>query len=92
MRQVIAAARGAAGNRVEAVGPGRAGNRAEPAIADSELPGEVIVDRDVGGVVVAHHAARIPVLNPAAGQRVGEARDETVHFAAADLQVDALAE
>src|SRR5207302_2030164 len=40
VRQVIAAVRGAAGNRVEAVGPGRAGNRAEPAIADSEMPGD----------------------------------------------------
>jgi hypothetical protein len=53
------------------------------------MPGDVIVDRDVGGVVVAHHAARIAVLNPAVVQRAGEACHETVHCAAADLQVDA---
>ena len=88
VRQVIAAARGAAGNRVEAVGPGRAGNRAEPVIANGELSGEVIVDRDVGGVVIARYVARIPVHNPTAGQCLGEARDEPVHFTAADLQVD----
>src|SRR6202044_315816 len=89
VRQVVAAVRGAAGKRVEAVRPGRAGNRAEPAVADGEVPGEVVVDRDVGGVVVAHDPARIRVLNPAAGQRLGVAGDEAVHRAAPDLQVDA---
>ena len=38
--------------------------------------------------VAAHHAGRIPVLDAAARERVGEVRDEAVHRAAADLQVD----
>src|SRR5689334_23963058 len=44
-RQVIAAARRATANRIQAVGPRRAGNRAEPSIADRELARETIVDR-----------------------------------------------
>jgi hypothetical protein len=88
VRQVIAAARGLAADRVQPVGPGRAGHRAEPAIAHRELPGEVIVDRDIGGVVITHHARRIPILNAAARERAGKARGETVHRAAADLQIN----
>jgi hypothetical protein len=48
----------------------------------------VIVDRDIRGVVVTHHAGWIPVLDTAARERVSEARDEAVHRSAADLQVD----
>jgi hypothetical protein len=65
-RQVIAAARGAATNRLQPVGPGRPGNRAEPPIANRELARQVIVDRNIGGVVVTHHAGRIPIMDAAA--------------------------
>jgi hypothetical protein len=48
----------------------------------------VVIDRYIWRAVVAHHAGRIPVLDAAACERAGEARDETVHRTAADLQVD----
>lgn len=48
----------------------------------------MIVDRDIGGVVVTHHPARIPIPDTAARERIGEARDEAVHRAPTGLQVD----
>lgn len=48
----------------------------------------MIVDRDVSAVVVTHHTAWVRV-GPAAARECGdEARDEAVHPAVADLQVD----
>jgi hypothetical protein len=48
----------------------------------------VVVDRDIGGVVITNHATGIRILDVVAGERLGEARDEAVHFAAPDLEVD----
>ena len=45
---VRALASRAAGDRVEAIRPGRPGDGAEPPVAHLELAGEVVVDRDVG--------------------------------------------
>jgi Ser-tRNA(Ala) deacylase AlaX len=87
-RQVIAAAGSAAANRVKTVGPGRARDRAEPPIADRELPREVIVDRDVDRVVVAHHSTRIRGGHAATLKRPSETRHEPVHLPLAELQVD----
>ena len=87
-RPVIASAGGATADRVQAVGPGRPGNGAEPAIADRELARQVVVDRDIGGVVVTNHATRIRILDLVVRERLGEARDEAVHLAAPDLEVD----
>jgi hypothetical protein len=51
----------------------------------------MIVDRDVRGVVVAHHATRIRVPHAAVRQRLREALHEAVHLPAADLQLDRVA-
>lgn len=48
----------------------------------------MIIDRDIRPVVVTHDAPRVRVLHSASGKRLGKARDEAVHLAAADLQVD----
>ena len=42
------------GERVEAVGPGVAGDGAMPGVADAVAAGEEVVEGQVGGVVVAH--------------------------------------
>ena len=48
---------------------GCAGHRAEPAVADRELLGQVIVDRHVRAVVVAHDQPGSPSVPRAAGSR-----------------------
>jgi hypothetical protein len=48
----------------------------------------MIVDGDVGTVVVPHHARRIAVLDAAFGQHRGRAGDESVHAPAGHLLVD----
>ena len=53
-RQVIPAAGGAPAQGVQAVGPGRARDRAEPAVTDQELPRQVVVYGHVRAVVVPH--------------------------------------
>ena len=87
LRLVVAAAGGAAGQRIQAVGPGGAGNGAVPAVAHAEVLGQVVVDGEIRAVVVLHDHARIGVGDVAALERVSEARREPVHLAAADLKV-----
>ena len=48
----------------------------------------MVVDRDIGGVVVTNHATGIRILDVVAGERLGVALYEAVHFAAPDLEVD----
>ena len=84
---VVAAAVGASGQRVQAVGPGGAGDGAVPAVADAEVLREMVVDGEVGVVVVVHDHARIGIGHVATRQRVRKARGEAVHRAAADLKV-----
>ena len=76
-RQVIATAGGTAADCVQAVGPGRPGNGAKPAIADRELAREVIVDRDVSVVVVTHHTTWVRVVLALARKRGGVARERS---------------
>jgi hypothetical protein len=87
-RPVIPAASGHPAQRVQAVGQRGTGYRGEPAVADRELLGQVIVDRDVGAVVVAHDTAGVAVLGPVCGKGRGRAGDETVHVSVGDLPVD----
>ena len=48
----------------------------------------MIVDRDIGGVVVTNHTTGIGILDVVVRERLGEARDESVHLVAPDLEVD----
>ena len=87
-RPVIPASGGPPAQGVQAVGQRGAGHRAEPAVADRELLRQVIVDRHVGAVVVAHDTARVAVVDPARGQGRGRAGDKAAHVPAGDLLVD----
>jgi hypothetical protein len=86
-RPVIPAAGGHPAHGIQPVGQRGAGHRAEPAVADRELLRQVVVDRHVGGVVVTHDTARVPVL-AASGQGCGRAGHEAAHVPAGDLLVD----
>jgi hypothetical protein len=88
MGPAIAAAGGAAAQRVQAVRPGRPRDRAEPAITDGKLTGQMIVDRDVRAAVVTHDRRRVCVLGLEALQRRGVAGRKAIHVAAANLHVD----
>ena len=48
----------------------------------------MVEDGQVGGVVVAHHDARIGILDAAGGKRLRVARGEPIHRAAVDLPID----
>ena len=61
--------------------------RAEPAIADDKLVGEVVVHRHVRPVVVPHDGSRI-LHAAAARERCSIAGNEAVHIAVTELQVD----
>ena len=65
-----------------------AGHRGEPPVAHRELLGQMIVDRHVGAVVVAHDAARVTVLDPARSQGRSRTGDKPVHGPVGDLPVD----
>ena len=58
-----------------------------PVIADAELVRKMVEHGQIGCVVVAHHDARIALLDPATGERLRVARRETVHRAPVDLSV-----
>jgi hypothetical protein len=73
---VVLAARRLPAHRVEAVRPGCSRHRAEPAVAHGVLAREVVVDREVGAVVVPHHGPGIRVL----GVVLGVAGDEPSVF------------
>jgi len=74
--------------RVQAVGQRGARHRGEPAVADRELLGQVIVDGHVGAVVVPHDAARVAVLNPPRGKGSGRTGHKATHGPVGDLGVD----
>ena len=74
--------------RIQAVGQRGAGHRGEPAVADRELPCQVVVDRHIGAVVIAHDAARVAILDSLRGQGRGRAGHETAHVPTGDLSVD----
>ena len=83
----------AAGKGIEPVRPCITGNRAMPGVTDAEVAGEVVVDRDVFGGVVAHRddpkITSDLVLGVAA---LDECLDESTHWciavAATDLCLD----
>ena len=81
---VVPASGGHPTQRIQAVGQRGAGHRGEPAVADRELLRQVIVDRHVRAVVVAHYEARVAVTPGQGGGRTG---DEATHAPAGDLPV-----
>jgi hypothetical protein len=85
---VIPASRGRPAQGIQTVRQRGAGYRGEPAVTDRELLRQVIVDRHVGAVVVAHHASRVATFNSTLGKDRGRAGDEAAHAAAGDLLVD----
>ena len=59
-----------------------------PAVTDAELFCEVVEHGQVRGVVVAHHDARVGILDPASDKRLRIGRGEPIHRAAVDLPID----
>ena len=59
-----------------------------PAVTDAELLREVVEHGQVGGVVIAHHDARIAILDAARSKRLRIARGKPIHRAPVDLPID----
>jgi hypothetical protein len=87
-RSVIPASGRRPAQRIQAVGQRGSGHRCEPAVADRELLGQVVIDRNVCAVVIAHDTARVAVLDSLRGQGRGRAGHETAHAPSGDLGVD----
>lgn len=85
--QIVAAPARAPRDRVEAVRPRRSRDRAVPAVTHTKLGREMVEHGQVGGVVVAHNHAGIPIVNAPACERVRVAGGKTIHRATVDLPV-----
>src|SRR5215212_3877718 len=58
-KALVVFARRLAGRCVQPIGPGSSRNRTEPTIADAEVTGQVIVNRNSGTIVVPHDETRV---------------------------------